>query len=104
MPGYIIPNADEISAFSKQYPDWCQEENCLAASFKLASFKIAIKFINLVAEEAERINHHPTIFNAFKLVEFKLSTHDAGNKITDLDFKLAAFISKAAREFIPQQV
>lgn len=39
---------------------------------------------------AEKLNHHPNWSNVYNKVEVKLSTHDAGNVVTDLDRKLAA--------------
>ena len=45
-----------------------------------------------VAIEAEKINHHPKWTNVYSSVEFWLSTHDAGNTITEKDNKLASVI------------
>ena len=39
--------------------------------------------------EAENRNHHPEIFNCYNRVELALNTHDAGGKVTELDFDLA---------------
>jgi 4a-hydroxytetrahydrobiopterin dehydratase len=47
-----------------------------------------------VAIEAEKLNHHPVWKNVWNTVEIWLSTHDAGNTITDLDKKLADQIDK----------
>ena len=35
------------------------------------------------------MNHHPEINWVYNKIELTLSTHDAGNKITELDHQLA---------------
>ncbi len=47
-----------------------------------------------VALEAEKMNHHPLWTNVWNTVEIWLSTHDAGNVVTDKDRKLAAAIDQ----------
>ena len=44
--------------------------------------------------EAENQNHHPNWSNVYNRVEVELSTHDAGNVVTEKDRKLAAIIDK----------
>mgnify|MGYP002046253326 FL=1 len=44
------------------------------------------------AELAESMNHHPEWRNVYNLVEITLTTHDAGNALTDKDYALAAAI------------
>ena len=48
-----------------------------------------------VALVAEQMNHHPEWFNVYNRVDVLLSTLDAGG-VTELDFKLAKFMDKAA--------
>ena len=47
-----------------------------------------------VAMEAEKMNHHPLWTNVWNRVEIWLSTHDAGNIVTEKDKKLAGKIDK----------
>lgn len=47
-----------------------------------------------VALIAEKMNHHPVWSNVYNRVTIELSTHDAGNKVTDKDRLLAAEIDK----------
>lgn len=42
-----------------------------------------------VALVAEKMNHHPFWTNVYNTVTIELSTHDAGNVVTDKDRKLA---------------
>ena len=46
-----------------------------------------------VAFEAEKQNHHPNWSNVWNTVEVELSTHDAGNIVTEKDRVLARSIS-----------
>jgi 4a-hydroxytetrahydrobiopterin dehydratase len=45
-----------------------------------------------VAIEAEKMDHHPLWTNVWNTVEIWLSTHDAGDIVTEKDYKLAAAI------------
>ena len=51
-------------------------------------------FMVQVALLAEKMNHHPDWKNCWNKVEIRLSTHDAGNVITQKDMDLAEGISK----------
>jgi 4a-hydroxytetrahydrobiopterin dehydratase len=40
------------------------------------------------------MNHHPSWSNTYNTVSFSLSTHDAGDVVTEKDHKLAKAIDK----------
>lgn len=69
---------------------WQEENNKLYRKFKLENFQEAVAFMNRVAAIAEDMNHHPKIHNTYNTVELWLSTHDAGDKVTDLDRQFAS--------------
>lgn len=69
--------------------NWTEEDNQLTKTFKFKNFIDAWAFMSKVAIVAEKMNHHPNWSNVYNQVTIKLSTHDAGNTITDLDRKLA---------------
>ena len=73
---------------------WKEENNRLVKTFKFKDFTEAFGFMTKVAIVAEKMNHHPTWTNTWNTVSFELSTHDAGNKVTDRDRKLADAIDK----------
>ncbi|MCS6974070.1 MAG: 4a-hydroxytetrahydrobiopterin dehydratase [Cyclobacteriaceae bacterium] len=77
---------------------WKEENNRLVKSFQFADFNEAFGFMTRVALEAEKMNHHPTWTNTWNTVHIELSTHDAGNIITEKDRKLAAIIDRLAGE------
>lgn len=68
---------------------WQEKDNKLYKKYEFLSFDEAINFINSVATIAKEANHHPEIINNFKVVEISLSTHSAGDKITDKDKSMA---------------
>ena len=70
---------------------WAESNNKL---FVFTDFTASIAFINKIALLAEKENHHPEIYNIYNIVEIRLQTHDAGNKITEKDRNLAAEIDK----------
>jgi 4a-hydroxytetrahydrobiopterin dehydratase len=68
---------------------WHQVDNQLYKSFEFKDFSEAFGFMARVALLAEQHNHHPTWTNTWNKVEIWLSTHDAGDIVTDKDRKLA---------------
>jgi len=72
---------------------WKEHDGALHGIFEFSDFKEAFAFMTRVAFEAERLNHHPEWSNVYNKVSIKLTTHDAGNVITDKDKALADTIS-----------
>jgi 4a-hydroxytetrahydrobiopterin dehydratase len=68
---------------------WIIINNQLCKSYSFNTFLDAFDFMSMVAIIAEEMNHHPWWSNEYNKVEIKLSTHDAGNMVTDLDYELA---------------
>ena len=73
---------------------WKEENNQLKRSFTFKDFKQAMAFMNEVAEVAEQMNHHPWWSNVYNKIEIELTTHDAGNIVTEKDHALAEQIDK----------
>jgi len=71
---------------------WQETNNSLSRTFKFKNFVDAFAFMTKVALVAEKMNHHPDWRNVYNTVEIHLSTHDAGDIVTDKDHKLAAQI------------
>lgn len=68
----------------------------LERTFMFADFSEAFAFMTRVAMLAEKANHHPEWSNVWNRVSIRLSTHDAGNVVTDKDLKLADAIDSVA--------
>ena len=75
---------------------WQEKDNKLVKTFEFKDFTEAFGFMSKVAIEAEKMNHHPWWSNVWNKVSFELTTHDAGNTVTDLDHTLAAKIDELA--------
>jgi 4a-hydroxytetrahydrobiopterin dehydratase len=71
---------------------WTNDNNILYKKFEFKNFSEAFAFMTRVAIEAEKMDHHPKWTNVYNKVEIWLTTHDAGNIITEKDTKLAAII------------
>jgi len=71
---------------------WTIINNGLERTFIFHNFIEAFSFMTKVALLAEAQQHHPKWSNVWNTVKIRLSTHDAGNIITEKDKKLAASI------------
>lgn len=71
---------------------WKEEDNKLYRQFEFKDFSEAFAFMTRVALEAEKMNHHPLWTNVWNKVEIWLSTHDAGDVVTEKDRKLSTRI------------
>jgi len=76
---------------------WHETNNKLYRSFEFKDFSEAFSFMTRVALLAEKMDHHPTWTNTWNKVEIWLSTHDAGDVVTDKDRKLALLIDKVLK-------
>jgi len=72
--------------------NWEEKNNSLVAEFIFKDFTQAWAFMSEVAIAAEKQNHHPNWSNVYNKVNILLTTHDAGNIVTEKDKKLAAKI------------
>jgi len=73
---------------------WAEKDNALHAELKFKDFVQAFGFMTSVAILSEKHNHHPEWSNVYNTIKIKLTTHDAGNTITDKDRKLSDAIEK----------
>lgn len=71
---------------------WQEKNNQLYRAFNFKDFKEAFSFMTKVALIAEKMDHHPSWNNVYNKVEIYLSTHDAGDIVTDKDHTLAKAI------------
>jgi 4a-hydroxytetrahydrobiopterin dehydratase len=73
---------------------WTERDNKLTANFQFRDFSEAFAFMTRVAILAEKYDHHPYWTNAYNKVTIVLSTHDAGDVVTEKDRQLAVEIDK----------
>ncbi len=85
-------DADQINTALADLPGWTWEDDALAKTFTFDGFRDALAFIVRLGFEAEQRDHHPNLTNVYNRVELALTTHDAGNRVTDKDVDLARAI------------
>jgi 4a-hydroxytetrahydrobiopterin dehydratase len=68
---------------------WEEKENALYKKFKFKNFSETFAFMTRIALEAEKMDHHPRWTNTYNELEIWLSSHDAGDKVTERDHKLS---------------
>ncbi len=73
---------------------WEEKDNKLTRTFEFKDFVEAWGFMCKAAIIAEKMDHHPNWSNVYNRVNIELTTHDAGNTITEKDRKLAAAIDQ----------
>jgi len=82
-----------MSDMSNAPSGWTEQNNALNRDFQFDDFVAAFGFMTKVALLAEKADHHPNWQNVYNRVSISLSTHDAGNTVTDKDVALAAAIN-----------
>ena len=81
----------------KTLSEWEIKDEKISKVFIFADFVEAMKFVNAVAELAEKSDHHPDILINYKKVTLTLWTHSAGG-LTEKDFSLAEKINKLSSQ------
>jgi 4a-hydroxytetrahydrobiopterin dehydratase len=74
---------------------WTLDGDAIRKQYTFACFMEAIAFVDRLAPEAERADHHPDILINYKRVTLTYSTHDAGG-LTEKDFAGAATADRVA--------
>jgi 4a-hydroxytetrahydrobiopterin dehydratase len=74
-----------------------EDRDAIRKSYHFSNFSEAWGFLSRVALLAEKMDHHPEIFNVYNRVELVLSTHDAGG-LSLRDIALAEAVDEIAPE------
>ncbi len=72
--------------------NWTEENNKLSKTFTFKTFGDAMAWMVKASYHIEKMDHHPEWTNVYNKVHVNLSTHDAGNTVTDKDKQLAALL------------
>jgi pterin-4a-carbinolamine dehydratase len=81
----------------REYPKSRQE---LRKNFVFRSFEEAVEFMAYLAPRFSRLDHHPRWSNEWRIVQIRLTTWDAENKITIEDLRAAHEVDSAYKEFL----
>ena len=74
-----------------------EDRDAIRKVFHFGTFSEAWAFMARIALLAEKMDHHPEVFNVYNRVEIVLSTHDADG-VSERDIRLAAAIDEIAPE------
>ena len=85
----------DLQAALATLPGWSVESGAIVKTYKFGKFADGVAFVQRVAVEADKMDHHPDIDIRYTKIRVALSTHDAGG-ITGMDTKLAATIESLA--------
>jgi 4a-hydroxytetrahydrobiopterin dehydratase len=79
--------------------DWTevQDRDAIRKSYHFGDFSEAWGFMSRIALLAEKMDHHPELFNVYNRVEIILSTHEADG-LSERDIRLAHAIDEVAPE------
>jgi 4a-hydroxytetrahydrobiopterin dehydratase len=72
-----------------------EDRDAIRKSFHFSNFSEAWGFLSRIALAAEKMDHHPEIFNVYNRVELILATHDV-NGVSEKDVQLARRIDELA--------
>ena len=72
---------------------WSLENNAIKKEYIFDSYMDSIRFINLLAEKAEKNNHHPDLVVGWRKINVTLTSHDLGG-VTPLCIKIAKEVEK----------
>jgi len=76
---------------------WTLDGDAIRKQYTFKDFLEAIAFVNRLAPEAEKADHHPDILINYKRVTLTYSTHSDGG-LTEKDFAGAAIADRLAGE------
>ena len=77
-----------------QIPEhWTHKKDQLTREIRFIDFSAAFAFMTRVVLLAEQANHHPNWSNVYNVVTIALTSHDAGNVVTEKDIALASSIN-----------
>jgi 4a-hydroxytetrahydrobiopterin dehydratase len=91
-----LSQAEIAERFQKLNDGWTLEGDAIRKKYTFADFMEAIAFVNRLAPEAEKVDHHPDILINYKRVTLTYSTHSEGG-LTEKDFAGAMTADRLSR-------
>ncbi|MCC8482689.1 4a-hydroxytetrahydrobiopterin dehydratase [Streptomyces parvus] len=86
---------EEIAAYLAELPGWDREGDTITRAFGVR-YHGGVALIVNVADVERLVGHHADIDLRWDHVRFRITTHDAGHRLTAADFELAARIDRIA--------
>jgi len=79
----------------KNLKGWTLEGDSIKKQYTFTGFMEAVAFVNRIAPECEKADHHPDILINYKRVTLTYSTHSEGG-LTEKDFEGASMADRLA--------
>ena len=73
---------------------WKTTNQSLEKTFEFHTFEEAMQFMQDATPFISQTDHHPTWSNTYNRVQVIITTHDAGNQVTEKDHTLANFLDE----------
>ena len=87
-----LSDADVAAGLAK-LTGWTRKGDAIVKSYTFEKFAEGIRFVDRVAVEADKMDHHPDIDVRWTTVTMMLSTHSQGG-LTRKDLELAAVVDR----------
>jgi 4a-hydroxytetrahydrobiopterin dehydratase len=87
--------ASDVDQKMKSLNGWTRDGDAIRKQYTFAGFPEAVSFVDRLAPEAEKADHHPDILINYKRVTLTYSTHSEGG-LTPKDFAGAATADRLA--------
>ncbi|WP_327148840.1 MULTISPECIES: 4a-hydroxytetrahydrobiopterin dehydratase [unclassified Nocardia] len=85
----------EIASRLEALPGWVRDGDEITRTFS-HTYHECVHLAVYVAAKAREVGHHPDMMITWQRIEFRITTHDAGRKLTGRDFDLARDIDRIA--------
>ncbi len=73
---------------------WKTTNQSLEKTYEFSTFEEAMHFMQDATPFITQTDHHPTWSNTYNRVHVMITTHDAGNQVTEKDRILANFLDE----------
>lgn len=97
-----LMEGEALQAALATLPGWAEKDGHLVRLYSFPTYSDAVAFIVRISHPLEAMDHHPDLRNIYGKVYVAFTTHDQGNRISDLDFKAARVVEAIAATF-PQK-
>ena len=78
---------------------WNTTNQFLEKTFEFNTFEEAMQFMQNATPFISKTDHHPTWSNTYNRVNVFITTHDAGNQVTEKDYTLANYLDELYSTF-----
>ena len=73
---------------------WTVDNHVLSKTYQMETYLAGVAFASAVGTVCEGMDHHPDIHIGWRRVTVSFTTHDAGNALTEFDFRAAQAVDK----------